>query len=111
MDFVPDYVRKVTDNLLSNAFKFTPEYGRISVNMWQKGERLFIDVADTGAGMDDDTLTHIFEPFYQAESDTKHIGTGVGLALVKQIIDSVRGSIIVESALGKGTTFHLSITR
>ena len=109
MDFVPDYVRKVTDNLLSNAFKFTPEYGRISVNMWQKGERLFIDVADTGAGMDDDTLTHIFEPFYQAESDAKHIGTGVGLALVKQIIDSVGGSIIVESALGKGTTFHLSI--
>ena len=109
MDFVPDYVKKVADNLLSNAFKFTPEYGSVSVNMWREGERLFIDTSDTGAGMDDDTLTHIFEPFYQAESDSQHIGTGVGLALVKQIIDSVGGSIIVESTLGKGTTFHLSI--
>jgi len=109
MDFVPDYIAKLMNNLLSNAFKFTPAMGTISVMTWRSGERLHIDVADTGEGMDKDTMNHIFEPFYQAESDSKNIGTGVGLALVKQIIDSIDGKISVESVIGKGTTFHIEI--
>lgn len=109
MDFVPDYVNKVINNLLSNALKFTPEYGKVNVTMWREGERLLIDVEDTGQGMDEETLAHVFEPFYQGESDTPNIGTGVGLALVKQIMDAVGGSITVESTVGRGTTFHLSV--
>ena len=109
MDFVPDYVSKVMNNLLSNAFKFTPEYGKVSVSVWRESNCLFLDVADTGEGMDKETVSHIFEPFYQAETDVRNIGTGVGLALVKQIIDAVEGSITVESTVGKGTTFHIHV--
>lgn len=109
MDFVPDYVNKVMNNLLSNAFKFTPEYGKVSVSVWCEGNRLFLDVSDTGQGMDKETLTHVFEPFYQAETEARNIGTGVGLALVKQIVDTVRGTITVESETGKGTIFHISV--
>lgn len=109
MDFVPDYVAKVLNNLLSNAFKFTPEYGKVSVVAWREGERMLIDIADTGGGMDMETLAHAFEPFYQGGNDVHNIGTGVGLALVKQIMDAVEGSITVESALGRGTTFHISV--
>ncbi|WP_373759111.1 hybrid sensor histidine kinase/response regulator transcription factor [Bacteroides heparinolyticus] len=108
MDFVPDYVNKVINNLLSNAFKFTPEYGKVSVIAWRKDGRLLIDVADTGEGMDGETLAHIFEPFYRGENDTQNIGTGVGLALVKQIMDAVEGTITAESTVGRGTTFHIS---
>ena len=109
MDFVPGYVNKVMNNLLSNALKFTPEYGKVSVMMWREGERLLIDVADTGQGMDEETLAHVFEPFYQGESDTHNIGTGVGLALVKQVMDAVEGTVTAESTKGRGTTFHLSV--
>ena len=109
MDFVPDYVSKVIGNLLSNAFKFTPEYGKVNVTAWRKDDRLHIDVADTGQGIDEETRIHIFEPFFQGKSDTQNIGTGVGLALVKQIIDTVKGNIHVESTPGKGTTFHITI--
>lgn len=109
MDFVPDYVNKVINNLLSNAFKFTPEYGKVSVAMRREGDRLLIDVEDTGGGMDRETLAHVFEPFYQGEGDTPNIGTGVGLALVKQIMDAVEGTITVESTVGRGTVFHLSV--
>ncbi|WP_420186594.1 response regulator [Bacteroides pyogenes] len=109
MDFVPDYVNKVMNNLLSNAFKFTPEYGKVSVAAWREDERLFIDVEDTGRGMDNETLAHVFEPFYQGEGNARNIGTGVGLALVKQIMDAVEGTIVAESTAGRGTTFHISM--
>lgn len=107
MDFVPDYVNKVMNNLLSNAFKFTPEYGRVSVMTRREGQSMHIDVTDTGRGMDEETRSRIFVPFYQGETDTMNIGTGVGLALVKQIMDAVEGTIEVESGLGEGTTFHI----
>lgn len=109
MDFVPDYVNKVMNNLLSNAFKFTPEYGKVRTIMWREGNRLLLEVSDTGKGMDRKTLARIFEPFYQAESDAQNTGTGVGLTLVKQIIDATGGTITVESTPGKGTTFHIAI--
>ena len=109
VDFVPDYVNKILNNLLSNALKFTPQYGRVSVSLWRDGGCLLLDVADTGKGILPESVAHIFEPFYQAESETAHLGTGVGLALVKQIVDAVGGTITVESVLDKGTTFRLSI--
>lgn len=109
MDFVPNYVVKVMNNLLSNAFKFTPEYGKINVSAWCEHQLLFVDVSDTGKGMSKEVVSHIFEPFYQDENDIQNIGTGVGLALVKQIMNAVDGEITVESIVGKGTTFHVSM--
>ena len=108
MDFVPDYVVKVMNNLLSNAFKFTPEYGKVSVMAWREGDRLLIDVSDTGVGMDQETIANVFEPFYQGESNAQHIGTGVGLALVSQIMKAVHGEVTVDSKVSAGTTFHIS---
>ena len=104
-----DYARKVLNNLLSNAFKFTPEYGKVRVLVWREENQLHIDVSDTGKGMDKETCAHIFEPFYQGETDMRNIGTGVGLTLVKQIIDSMNGTITVESEQRKGTTFHIKV--
>lgn len=109
MDFVPDYINKIMNNILSNAFKFTPSYGTITVSVWQEGQELKIDISDTGCGIAPEALPHLFELFYQAEGGTKVIGSGIGLTLVKQIIDFLNGTISVESTLGRGTTFHLSL--
>ena len=109
MDFVPDYINKVFNNLLSNAFKFTPEYGKIIVALWREGSNLLVEVSDTGKGMDKETANNVFNPFYQGVTDSMNIGTGIGLALVKQVIDSQNGKISVKSKVGKGTTFHIEI--
>lgn len=105
MDFVPDYVSKVFNNLISNALKFTPDYGKINVTMWHADNIMHVEVSDTGEGMDKETVANVFKPFFQGETESKGIGTGVGLALVKQIIDLVDGKISVESQVGNGTTF------
>lgn len=108
MDFVPDFASKVINNLLSNAVKFTPEGGKITVYVGKSNTRqAVIRVADTGMGIKQENLAHIFEPFYQEEMDCKHLGTGVGLALVRQIIQSIKGTIEVESVVGKGTIFTI----
>lgn len=109
MDFVPDYVSKVFNNLISNALKFTPDYGKINVTMWHADNILHVEVSDTGEGMDEETAANVFKPFFQGETESKGIGTGVGLALVKQIIDLVEGKISVESQVGKGTTFYIEM--
>ena len=109
MSFVPDYVNKVFNNLLSNAFKFTPPQGKISITLWRADDSVYIDLSDTGHGMDRETVEHAFDPFYQAEGDAKHIGTGIGLALVKQIVQASKGQISIESKLGEGTTFHIIV--
>ena len=109
MDFVPDYLDKVVNNLLSNALKFTPEGGWISVTATRTGDLLQVQVADSGIGIKPDALPHIFEPFYQAESNVRNIGSGVGLALVKQIIDASGGTIEVKSTLGEGTIFLIEL--
>lgn len=107
MDFVPDYVNKVMSNLVSNALKFTPNGGTISVNLYQRGDRLHIDVSDTGHGISSDKLAHIFEPFYTSGDMGEAKGTGIGLALTQEIISHLDGTITAESQVGKGTTFHI----
>ena len=109
MDFIPDYMDKVMNNLLFNALKFTPDYGTVSISMWKNANQLYINVSDSGEGINADDLHRIFEPFYQADTDSQRIGTGIGLALVKQIIRVVGGEITVESQVGKGTTFHIIV--
>lgn len=107
MDFVPDYVNKVMSNLVSNALKFTPNGGTISVNLYQRGDRLHIDVSDTGHGISSDKLAHIFEPFYTTGDTGEAKGTGIGLALTQEIISHLNGTITAESQVDKGTTFHI----
>lgn len=109
MDFVPDYVSKTINNLLSNAFKYTHEGGRIEVRVAGTEKMLNVEVADSGIGIDDEAKMHIFEPYYQSSPGMRAMGTGIGLTLVKQIVDAVDGKISVESTLGKGSVFHLSI--
>ena len=107
MDYVPDYVNKVMSNLVSNALKFTPNGGTISVNLYQRGDRLHIDVSDTGHGISSDKLAHIFEPFYTTGDTGEAKGTGIGLALTQEILSHLNGTITAESQVGKGTTFHI----
>lgn len=108
-DFVPDYISKIVNNLLSNALKFTPESGMINVSVWRKNEKVCIDIADTGRGIPADSLPHIFEAFFQSHNVDDGSGTGVGLALVSQIVKTLGGTITVDSTEGKGTAFHIAL--
>lgn len=105
-DFVPEYMNKLMSNLLSNAIKFTPALGKVSISLWRNGRRLHIVISDTGCGISKENLPHIFEEFYQADNN-EEAGTGIGLALVYQIVKQLDGTISVESTEGKGTTFHI----
>lgn len=110
MDFVPYYLHRVVGNLVSNSIKFTPQYGSITINVQCEGERLLLTVSDSGIGISDDDLPHIFEPFYQgAHGPEVTIGTGVGLSLVKQIVDVMGGTVTVESKLNTGTRFVVTM--
>lgn len=105
MDFVPEYFCKIARNLLSNAFKFTPKGGKIVLTVERKAESFVLCIADSGIGISEDDQPHIFDTFYQGENSGTDIGTGIGLALVRQMVDSMDGQISVESTPGKGATF------
>ncbi|GAB3953609.1 two-component regulator propeller domain-containing protein [Spirosoma harenae] len=111
--FDADIVEKVIYNLLSNAFKFTPQNGEIRVNLMlipaEKSVR--ITVTDTGIGISPEAQMHIFERFYQvAEQHTqKKTGSGIGLALTRELVELHKGSITVESAENVGTTFTVTL--
>ena len=101
------YLRRVLDNLIGNAIKFTPEGGTITVRLRQEGQWVALEVSDTGIGMPADELEHIFERFYQVDGSIKrkYSGVGLGLALVREIVETCGGSVTVESQVGEGTTF------
>ncbi len=99
----------VWNNLISNAVKFTPEGGRIRIQLTQTDSALKVLVQDNGIGMDKETQQHIFEKFYQGDTSHSTHGNGLGLALVARILDIVYGSIEVQSAPGKGSTFIVSL--
>lgn len=108
--FDHDKVEKIVTNLLSNAFKFTPENGRITVRVVYPDPLISavrIMVADNGIGMDEARLPRIFDRFYQVDNSKHrdHEGTGIGLALVRELVNALHGSIDVKSAPGKGSTF------
>jgi signal transduction histidine kinase len=97
-------------NLLSNAAKFT-EKGEIKVAAWQENGNLKLTVSDTGIGMKKEALDYIFEEFRQADmsSTRRYGGTGLGLAIVKRFINLMGGEIDVESEVGKGSKFTITI--
>ncbi|MBR2343794.1 MAG: HAMP domain-containing histidine kinase [Clostridia bacterium] len=101
----------VWNNLFSNAFKFTEDGGRVALMLTADDEYATVRVSDTGCGMSAEVGSHIFEKFYQGDTSHKTQGNGLGLPLVKRVVDIMRGEISVESAIGVGTTFTVKIRR
>ncbi len=99
----------IWSNLLSNAFKFTPEGGRVSLSLSREGSIATVRVSDTGCGMSPEVGAHIFEKFYQGDPSHATAGNGLGLALVRRVTDIVGGEIAVESVVGAGSTFTVRL--
>ncbi len=110
--FDPDAVEKILTNLLSNALKFTPEGGRVTVALTLEGEAACLRVADTGPGFDTEQMAHVFERFWQVDESATRTqpGTGIGLSLTKELVELHGGTIAVESeGPGKGATFTVTL--
>lgn len=108
-DFVPDYVEKICANLVSNAIKFTPQGGSVTLLAQKIGGCVVICVKDTGVGMTAEQQAHVFEAFYQAPVEVKAIGTGIGLSLVRLAASAMGWNVRVSSSPGGGTTFSVVI--
>ncbi|MEL7532430.1 MAG: ATP-binding protein, partial [Bacteroidota bacterium] len=104
-------MERVIFNLLSNAMKFTPAEGSIKMSVQLQAQNLNISIADSGVGIKASQLAHIFDRFYQADSSESQAqpGTGIGLSLVKELVELHQGQIRVESELGQGTSFHIRL--
>jgi signal transduction histidine kinase/ligand-binding sensor domain-containing protein/CheY-like chemotaxis protein len=115
MDYDEEKIQHIVYNLLSNAIKFTPRKGKVIFHIRKQEQAempwLELKIRDTGPGIAPDQLPHIFERFYQADdsSTRKGEGTGIGLALTKELIELMQGSIAVESTPGQGTTFLIRL--
>lgn len=111
----PKKISRVFENLISNAINYTKEEAEISINAWRTGkelsfqdQRIHVTISDNGIGIPSAEIPMIFDRFYRAKNSGQNIkGTGLGLSIVKMIVDRHDAEIIVESELGKGTTFHI----
>lgn len=110
-NFDPDAMQKIVQNLVSNAIKFTPSEGEVKVYLAQNGDTVEIKVQDTGVGINEAELPHIFDRFYQVENpaDKTQEGTGIGLAYVQELVRVMNGRISVESRIGEGTEFLVTL--
>ena len=104
-------IETVAANLLSNAMKFTPDGGRVTVRAWAEGHVLLFEVEDTGVGIPDAELSKVFERFHQVEGGSagKSQGTGLGLSLSRELVRLHDGEISARSTLGEGTTFRVEL--
>ncbi|MEM6648391.1 MAG: ATP-binding protein, partial [Bacteroidota bacterium] len=108
----PDHLEKMLVNLISNAFKFTPEGGRVTVTLRSGGDQATIlTVTDTGSGISPEEQRHIFDRFYQVDGSARRTreGTGIGLSLVKELVTLHEGTLNVASSEGRGTTFTITL--
>ncbi len=103
------YLALIFNNLMSNAIKFTDINGEINISLSKNADKYIIVFRDNGCGMSSETGAHIFDKFYQGDTSHSKEGNGLGLALVKKVIDILGGSISVNSELGKGTSFKIII--
>ena len=102
---------QVVVNLLSNAVKFTESGGKITVGCKTKGLNVLITVSDTGCGMDEETKSNIFNKFFQGDTSHTTPGNGLGLSIVKKIVEMLDGQIFVTSRVGEGSTFTISLLK
>ena len=101
-------VRRILDNLLSNAIRHTSHHGRVTVSASERGGKIFFGVKDTGEGIPQEYLATLFGRFVQVGAKPGG-GTGLGLALVKRLVEAQQGQVSVESRLGEGTTFTFTL--
>jgi signal transduction histidine kinase len=108
-----DRVRQALVNLIANAIKFSPAGGEVRVAAAPEGDGVLLSVRDQGIGMSPEVLQHLFNKFYRVDNaETRRIGgTGLGLALVKEIATAHGGRVWVESTLGAGSTFYMALPR
>ncbi|MCM3695994.1 sensor histidine kinase [Microbacterium oleivorans] len=106
-------IEQAIENILTNAVKFTPRGGSVTVRVGGEGERALISISDTGIGMSAEDKQRVFDRFYRASSVRKNAvqGIGVGLSIVKSIVDAHGGEVTIESEPGEGTTIGLSLPR
>jgi signal transduction histidine kinase len=102
-------MQRVLENLIRNALKFTPREGRITISMVPKPDHVSVAVSDTGCGISDEDLEHIFDRFYHAEQSENSDSTGLGLAIVKRILDLHGSRITVQSSPNQGTRFEFEL--
>ena len=110
--FDPVQLQKVIFNLLSNAFKYTPDKGNITIEVRRMNTQITVSVSDSGSGIPEEDIRKIFERFYQADNSSSSsftLGTGIGLALSKGIMDMHHGKVEVRSEIGKGAIFTLTL--
>ena len=107
----PELLSLVWNNLISNAVKFTPDGGTIGLSLKTESDSVIVQVRDTGCGMKPETGMHIFEKFYQGDTSHATQGNGLGLALVKRVVDILSGEIGVQSIYGQGSTFTVKFKR
>ena len=107
----PELLSLVWSNLISNAVKFTPRGGTVGVALRSDADGVEVTVSDTGCGIDPETGKHIFEKFYQGDTSHATEGNGLGLALVKRVIDILDGEISVRSTPGRGSSFRVKLRR
>ncbi|MBR0037615.1 MAG: response regulator [Bacteroidales bacterium] len=107
MDFIPEYIDKIVRNLLGNSFKFTPNGGQITLSLDVKDDSLLFDVSDTGCGIPQEDLGHVFELFFMGNESKLMGSTGIGLPFVQQMVHQMGGSVSVANNTTAGCTFHM----
>ena len=98
-------------NLAQNALKAMPSGGELTVEVSKDKNNVTIEIRDTGIGIENEKISHIFEPFYSDGQSSRHHNVGLGLAIVKSLVDKIKGTIHVSSEVGKGTLFIIKLPK
>jgi signal transduction histidine kinase len=110
---IEDGLERVFMNLVSNAIKYTPDGGAVTVRAWSEDDQIKVEVSDTGIGIPEEALPRIFDEFYRAKNAKamEMEGTGLGLSIAKDVVEQHGGQISLESAIGEGSTFYVTLPR
>ena len=107
----PELISQIWNNLLSNAIKFTDEHGQIFIRCYEDGDNAVVSIKDSGIGMSSDTVAHVFDKFFQGDKSHFGQGNGLGLSLVKRVVELCGGRVEIKSELGGGSEFVVCLPR